>query len=114
MKRTVRNDLLLIGAILFICAAIFAVFIASQTEGRYISVQVDGKETARYELSTDIETVITTGENGQYHNVLQIKGGKATVIDADCPDKICAAHKPISAEGETIVCLPHKVVIIVE
>ena len=32
---------------------------------------------------------------------------------ASCPDGICAAHKPISREGESIVCLPHRVVITV-
>ena len=31
--------------------------------------------------------------------------------DANCPDKICEGHQKISYKGETIVCLPHKVVI---
>ena len=31
--------------------------------------------------------------------------------DANCPDKICEGHNKISYKGETIVCLPHKVVI---
>jgi len=30
---------------------------------------------------------------------------------ADCKDQICADHKAIEKSGETIVCLPHKVVI---
>jgi hypothetical protein len=42
---------------------------------------------------------------------LVIKDGKAFIQNADCPDKICAEHKPISKTGETIVCLPHKLVI---
>ena len=44
-------------------------------------------------------------------NVMQIKDGKVTMKKADCKDQICADHKAIEKSGETIVCLPHKVVI---
>ena len=43
--------------------------------------------------------------------VILIKDGKVTMKEADCKDKICADHKAIEKSGETIVCLPHKVVI---
>jgi len=33
------------------------------------------------------------------------------VIEADCPDKICVKHTNIKNAGETIICLPHKLVI---
>ena len=41
----------------------------------------------------------------------EIKDGKVTMKEADCKDQICADHKAIEKSGETIVCLPHKVVI---
>ena len=56
---------------------------------------------------------IRTGYEEQNRNVLVIREGKARVEEATCPDGICAAHKPISREGESIVCLPHRVVITV-
>ncbi len=31
--------------------------------------------------------------------------------EADCPDKVCVGMRRISKSGETIVCLPHKLVI---
>jgi hypothetical protein len=31
--------------------------------------------------------------------------------NSNCPDKICDGHSKVSYKGETIVCLPHKVVI---
>ena len=49
--------------------------------------------------------------NGEWENVLVIKDGVAFVESADCPDEVCVAHLPISREGETIVCLPHRLVI---
>ncbi len=35
------------------------------------------------------------------------------MTQADCPDGICANHKPIHKTGESIICLPHKVVVTV-
>ena len=76
-------------------------------------VEVDGTVMGTYPLSVDREVEIVTGENGEELNLLVIKDGKAIISTATCPDGICAAHKPISREGESIICLPHKVVITV-
>ena len=43
-----------------------------------------------------------------------IENGKADMISADCPDKLCVNQHAISSNGETIVCLPNKVVVEVE
>ncbi len=114
MKKKLRNDLILILAVLILAGTAFAVFKVTLEKGKTVSVQVDGKTTQQYKLSDDVETVITTGDDKGQRNVLRIKDGTATVTDANCPDKICKNHKPISNEGEAIVCLPHKVVIIIE
>ncbi|OYP37556.1 hypothetical protein CG709_05765 [Lachnotalea glycerini] len=42
-----------------------------------------------------------------------IKDQKAKMEEANCPDKLCVHQKSIDKTGETIVCLPHKVVITV-
>ena len=62
----------------------------------------------------DVEVEIRTGKNGEQRNRLVIKDGEAFVETATCPDGICAAHKPISHEGESIICLPHRLEIRVE
>ena len=43
--------------------------------------------------------------------VLIIKEGEAYMQEADCPNQICVRHSPISHKGETIVCLPNRVII---
>ena len=45
------------------------------------------------------------------HNTVVIKNGKVFVKSADCPDLICVKHKEISKSGESIVCLPNRVII---
>ena len=54
---------------------------------------------------------IVTGEDGENVNTLVIKDGEASMTEADCPDGICVAHRPIKNTGESIVCLPHKIVV---
>ena len=111
--RKFRNDLIFITAILVIVAIGAATLFFLRGEGSTVQVEVDGTVIGIYPLSVDREVEIITGENGEELNLLVIKDGKATVTTATCPDGICAAHRPISREGESIVCLPHKVVVTV-
>ncbi len=111
--RKFRNDLLLIAAILAAVAVAALCLFLLRGEGSAVRVEVDGTLMGTYPLSVDREVRIVTGANREELNLLVIKDGKATVTTATCPDGICAAHKPISREGESIVCLPHKVIITV-
>lgn len=45
------------------------------------------------------------------YNLLCIAGGKVWMEEADCRDQICVHHKPVSGSRESIICLPHKLVI---
>ena len=108
-----RNDLILIVSLLLILSLIGASVLLFREEGDTVRVTVDGKLYGVYSLSEDLSVDIRTGENGEHLNRLIIKDGKAYVEEASCPDGICAAHRPIFREGESIVCLPNRVVITV-
>ena len=82
-----------------------------KTQGDYVSVKINGEEKYRYSLSENVDTVIYTGENNNQENRLIIENNQAYIISADCPDKICVGHRPVSNVNESIVCLPHKVVV---
>ncbi len=104
-----KADIILALAVLLIAGAFFLWQKTGNREtGAFVRVQIGGNTVAEYPLSKDTEVAIDCG-NGT--NVLVIKDGKAFVQDADCPDKICVDHKPVSAVGDTIICLPHKLVL---
>ncbi|MBQ1231614.1 MAG: NusG domain II-containing protein [Clostridia bacterium] len=107
-----KNDILLATGILLLAAICFLIFSFSMKEGKYALVTVDGEQVYKHSLNEDDETVIlgANSSSGE-QNVLVIKDGKAFVKSANCPDKICVSHRKISKTGETIVCLPHKVVV---
>ena len=61
---------------------------------------------------SDCDGTDSQGETG--YNILQIRDGKADMISADCHNHDCVNHRPISKDGENIICLPHKIVIQIE
>ena len=113
VNRKNRNDVLFIAVLLLIVVLAGAAFFFLRGEGDSVTVSVDGKHYGTYPLHTDLTLSIRTGADDTQENLLVIRDGHAYVESATCPDGICAAHKPISREGESIVCLPHRVVITV-
>ena len=105
-----KNDIVFILALVILCAALGLGFYFLRSEGNRITVTVDGKIFGEYSLSENKEIPIL-GDDGECTNLLVIRDGKAYIEYATCPDGICVDHKPISRNGESIVCLPHRVVI---
>ena len=108
-----RNDVIFTAALLVLLILAGLAFYLLRGEGDTVVVEIDGKVFGTYALSEDRTVEIRTGEGGEELNLLVIRDGKAFMESATCPDGICADHKPIRREGESIVCLPHRVVIIV-
>lgn len=109
--RRIRNDVIFIAILLLAACLLGAGYLLLRGEGDTVEVTVDGEVWGVYPLDRDRRVEISVGEN---RNLLIIEGGKAYVAEASCPDGICAAHRPISKEGESIVCLPNRVVVTVK
>ena len=71
------------------------------------------KEYGRYDLAKE-QKVPIYNDQGEVTNTLLIRDHKADMIDADCRDLLCVKQKAIDRSGETIVCLPNRVVVSVE
>lgn len=78
----------------------------------YAVISVDGDEIHRMELTDDYirESYSYESEEG-HENLIQRDGNKVYMADANCPDLLCVQQGEISEVGETIVCLPHRVVV---
>ena len=44
-------------------------------------------------------------------NLFSVTDGVVRMEAADCRDQICVRHRAVSAVGESIICLPHKLVV---
>ena len=118
-KRFGRNDIILISVIIIISVALLLVWKLVYLKGQnsdsdaFVRVTVDGKVYGTYPLSKD-DTIEIKNVDGDVTNTLVIKDGVADVTAADCPDHLCVKQKAISKEGESIICLPNKVVVTVK
>ena len=110
-----KNDLILIGVLLVVAlTAYFCIsfFQGANTKNGVAVVTIDDVEYGRFPLVVDTEERIELPD-GSY-NLLVIQDGKADVTEASCPDGICVNHRAISKQGQSIVCLPNKVVVEIE
>ncbi len=109
-----KNDLILIGLVICIAMAAFAYNKITNDKAvgeLYAEVYVEGNLYKKLSLEENQSITIKT-KNG--YNVIEIKDGRAFMSDADCPDKICLNSGEISLPGRSIVCLPHKVYVIIK
>lgn len=103
-----KNDLILIGAACLLALLLWLGVSLFKGQGAEVVITVNGEQWGRYSLSEDATVVI---ENGEHSNTLIISGGKARVDDASCPDKLCVKMGEAEFSGQSIICLPNKVVI---
>lgn len=109
MSKRRRMDFILIAVVLA-AALISAAFVyMTHNKGDMAVIKVDGNVISELSLSENTTITVEGYQGGS--NVVSIIDGKAYVSEADCPDKICVKTGGISRAGETIVCLPHRVVV---
>ena len=89
--------------------AFFVVDKFIKKDGNKVVIKVDG-EIVKIVNLTDTNNIIVNGYDGGTNTVV-IENGTVYMTEADCPDKICVNTGKISKIGETIVCLPHRVVV---
>lgn len=103
-----RGDLWLIAVLLAVGLAAAIILPLMLPPGGAVSVERDGRVLGEYPLDTDMRLRLD-GSGG--YNTLVIENGRAYIESADCPKGVCTAHPPVSKEGETIICRPHRLVI---
>lgn len=105
-----RNDLLLLAALLVVAALIFVGWrLMHRESGGQLIVEVDGTRIAGYPL--DIDGVYEIQGYRAGTNTLTVSGGSARITSSTCPDHLCEHQGSVSRNGETIVCLPNRVIV---
>ena len=110
-QKSHRNDIFLVVILLLLGGALALFLWLTRQAGGTVSVRTDGKTVAELPLNKDTRIVLGAGE---HTNTLVIEGGKARVVEASCPDRICVRQGAVQYAGESIVCLPHQLVVTVE
>ena len=104
-----KRDIVLILALL---AAVFFLFAVQadpdSADGMRVRIVQNGKVIGEYPLTKE-RSVSVSGDSGT--NLIVIDVGSVHMEEADCPDRYCIGQGPISRRPDTIVCLPHRLIV---
>ncbi len=106
-----KGDFVLLAVTLCLLALVIFIVFFKPNAG-FATVYEDGTVIASFPLNTDITEKIMT-KDGHY-NILKISGGEVSVLEADCKNQICVNTRPVKRIGDSIICLPHKISIVLE
>lgn len=136
-KKKYKADIVLFIAVIAVCVLGLVIIRANQEPGLTARIMGDGKLITTIPLDDDRLYILECDTNGYtvrdisdnelddlkkdgfgyndtsdyYVNILSVDASGIEVLDANCRDKICVEHSIIYNTGETIICLPHKLVI---
>ena len=98
--------------IAIICVAVIVIIsyimvnLLRNDEADTVVIYVDGKIEKKLDLNKNQEYKVNV-DNG--YNNIRIKDKKAKIKESDCSNQTCVNMGTISKDGQTLICLPHKV-----
>lgn len=105
-----KGDFLLVGAVLLFSCFLYALFsFRNSTPAAYAEISVDGETVTTLDLNQDTALTVTGYQGGT--NTVTVSHQAVSVTEASCPDLVCVHTGQIHNTGETIVCLPNRVVV---
>lgn len=120
-----KADVILIAVCLLAALFLAGGLLFGYERGELLQVSYDGDVILTARLDESMYYLITYKENRavlvknkempdipaqESYNLVYVAGKKAQMEAADCRDQICVHHQSISGGGESIICLPHRLV----
>lgn len=113
MKSIRKQDMVLACALVLIALLFWGRQHFSSTDhGAKAQISVDGQVIETLLLNKDQEFTVTGADGGSNHLIVQ--DGYIWCSEASCPDKVCIRQGKKNTEGDTIVCLPNKMIITIQ
>ena len=114
MKIFKKLDLIIIVSLVvlsFIPHILFAKTLYKNNSSTYASIKISGDFYKNIPLDSNknVQHFVVETPNG--NNTLVVKDNSIQIKDADCHDEICIKQGVISKVGQSIICLPHELVI---
>ena len=110
LKRLTRYDIALIISLFII--SFLPLLINNHTPiARYAEIKVDGKIYKKIPLAYHKGKEELFIETAYGENTITIDDDTIAVTKADCPDAVCIKAGKAKNVGDTIACLPHKLII---
>lgn len=103
-----KADIILAAALIIIGLTLSFILTSDKSAGDELIIKADGKKFGSYSLLENKEIII---KKNSHINKVTINDGVVSMSFSDCTGQDCVNHHPISDSGETIICLPNKIVL---
>ena len=104
-----KGDYILIGVLLIVGFVIVFGHRIRKEDGEKVIITVKGETYKVLNINQEQELKVEL-DDGHY-NIIKIEQEKVKMLEADCSNQVCVNSAEITSVGETIVCLPHQVVV---
>lgn len=85
---------------------------SSNVEYNIALISVDGEVLHHFELKDDAQQEVYVYTDGHGHeNTIVREGTMVTISEASCPDQLCVRQGDAYRVGDTLVCLPHRLLV---
>ena len=112
MKKYIKKADIILLIVLIVIGLASTVFVTmSKSNGSTVIIEQNGKMYGKYSLYED-KTINIKGDKTS--NTVQIKDGKVKMTESTCKNQVCVRHSEISSGGESIICLPNRVIVRIE
>ena len=114
MKKTLKNDLILIGILLaVILGGLIAVLLTRKKNNLIAKIYVQEQLIQEVDLNTELDhDFVIQGAKGKL--TISIKDHSIGVIEAECPHQVCVHMGYVSETNRPIICAYNQVYIIIE
>jgi len=106
-----KGDLILSGTLLVVCLIFLGIRLYNRNSPvKFLEIKVDGELYKKMDLKNAFDSLLeVSSKEGKVS--IEIRDGKARVVDSTCKDKLCEKMGWISVTGEVITCLPNRITV---
>ena len=115
MKKTklIKGDLIVIGLILLIAvlSGLYTWNTNKTSSNLSLVVKIDGKIYKKYKLDKSLVGKTAKIDSKYGHNTIKFTEKGAIMYESDCKDKLCMKMGEVTRTGQSIICLPNRLVV---
>jgi len=102
---------IIIGILVIVLGAYGFVFYKGlSTDDKILTITQDQEILYEFKINESYNKIIKIEKDNTYNHV-HIEQGQVWIEEANCLNQVCVNHKSIDTIGETIVCIPHKLIL---
>lgn len=99
-----KGDVIIIAAVAAAAVMTFVMSVFMPQGGKTVTVSQNNREVYRGSIYEN-KTLELNG------NTVEIKNGSVKITEADCKNQLCVKQGSVKNAGESIICLPNRVVV---